>query len=444
MPFNMWRSAWGSKAIEPSKSMERQVSEQPVSVSKSLSSSLTTRTFSLGSRLSHVLGRRTVKSSRLSISQEPNAPVSPSRGSMLPAFARRSTFRASRVSKVSEGHGPSEPITAGSTRHRSTLLPSFGHRSTCYIDKASPKQGVKLVDARGVDYERLEAKYSIPSFAVKEIALKVAMLKLDASGSISKASLRQLLQEMISNDIPNDFLTQALEHFNSLDAVGCEQFLSWYVEEPLAKYEHEVTKKELMNKHGLSTAEIDEMKELFDSLDTDNSGDLDFDEFQGIVQSMVDKLGMRPERAQDCFNDIKWSWVAIDGDGDGAVSFHEFVDWYQSAFGKDGLTTKAAQAENSVAHLRRPATLDQSLPHLLGQGADDVKAGQTVKKKRAPTRDRLATLAQPKTVSLPEAKAQAKKSWRAVRIGTKAANGKDKEPLRTAGRSSDSLTVADA
>jgi len=240
-----------------------------------------------------------------------------------------------------------------------------------------------------VDFERLEKKFGIPEFAVEQIALKVAMLKRDESGCVSRSSLKLLLQDLISHTLPDDFVTQSLRHFNSFEDLDCEKVLAWYVREPLAEYKLQETKKALMDRYDLSAEKMDEITLLFESLKLDDSGgQIDFKDIQGVVKSMVSKCGISREHAHDVSNEIKWSWVALHSNGDGGVDLSEFVSWYQMSFGEDGLMAKAVRMhrdqceecqqatasghDESNAKPRKPrrATFPSApdgLPRLLGQ-----------------------------------------------------------------------------
>lgn len=86
--------------------------------------------------------------------------------------------------------------------------------------------------------------------------------------------------------------------------------------------------KQVAQKHNMSEVDVDKIKKKFDFYDTDKSGEIEFDEFEKMMGSL---LGLKdpgdlPAERMNRF------WREIDVDGSGSVDFGEFVEWYTKYF----------------------------------------------------------------------------------------------------------------
>lgn len=74
--------------------------------------------------------------------------------------------------------------------------------------------------------------------------------------------------------------------------------------------------------------EVQTLKDVFDSLDVDGGGELEFPEFEQAVLAICRQLGSSvPE---DRLKKVAEMWHDGDEDGDGKIDFPEFVRWFSS------------------------------------------------------------------------------------------------------------------
>jgi len=145
-----------------------------------------------------------------------------------------------------------------------------------------------------------------------------------------------------ASKVPEDISLQLFK-LTCKDAKGevkdfnLDQFLDWYMMNMFTTVSklrgdqgqiasNQLT-QELCEKHGLQPADLDKVKKKFDKFDEDGSGEIEQDEFELMIYSLVNaKEGDISVARLNCF------WREIDRDGSGSVDFGEFVEWYLKYF----------------------------------------------------------------------------------------------------------------
>lgn len=140
--------------------------------------------------------------------------------------------------------------------------------------------------------------------------------------------------------------------------VDLVQFLHWYA--TYSFHESLLLSPEMRNLRRLSRQyqvpweEVDNVKRHFDLVDTDHSGEIDFEEFSQILRRVLQvppELDMPPNRA-------RFFWKQLDTDGSGKADFAEFLPWWLKYFqqkeGKKLLVKPFEDFYQSVRNLKNP------------------------------------------------------------------------------------------
>jgi len=111
----------------------------------------------------------------------------------------------------------------------------------------------------------------------------------------------------------------------------CE-FTSWYCNRAFLEYvnltKDQLEVREIGHRLGLTPAEIDHYKALYDKYDTDGSGGIDLDEFRELMHICMKcpKTMRIPETR------IMHFWAECDADSSGIVDLREFITFYKKYF----------------------------------------------------------------------------------------------------------------
>lgn len=211
--------------------------------------------------------------------------------------------------------------------------------------KDAAKDPSESLDIRALQLSR---KYNLEHFEVK-----VALRSLDEiaresdKDGMSQNEVATFLQRVFDIPfVPGDLANQ-IHQKCCKNAKGDPQefdinaFLDWYKvaifttvaslradQEKLAKNS---SIDQLCDKHGLQKTELDRIKKQFDKYDTDGSGNIEWDEFVAMMETLMGAgTGDIPIKRLTGF------WKEIDRDGSGEVDFEEFVTWFLKYFHPSG------------------------------------------------------------------------------------------------------------
>eukprot|EP00933_Yihiella_yeosuensis_P040737 TRINITY_DN3510_c0_g2_i2.p1 TRINITY_DN3510_c0_g2~~TRINITY_DN3510_c0_g2_i2.p1 ORF type:complete len:383 (-),score=84.12 TRINITY_DN3510_c0_g2_i2:185-1210(-) len=137
--------------------------------------------------------------------------------------------------------------------------------------------------------------------------------------------------------VERDFFLRAWKSFTVHHPCTLENFLDWYKlnmfnDVAVRLCDAQSKESEAMiylqaKKHKVNPLFVDHIKTLFDKLDLDKSGRLEYDEFEELMLKVLkaSKDDVSQER-------LKNFWKEIEENGDGSVDFDEFTCWYLKYF----------------------------------------------------------------------------------------------------------------
>jgi len=110
---------------------------------------------------------------------------------------------------------------------------------------------------------------------------------------------------------------------------GFEDYLLWcrrtdYVEEQLVHDPKERALRQISREHGFACLDVEKVKAVFDTFDSDKSDAIDEEEFGNVICTLM-KAGHPSDIGA---KKLKRFWMEVDTDGSGEISFSEFLLWY--------------------------------------------------------------------------------------------------------------------
>lgn len=88
--------------------------------------------------------------------------------------------------------------------------------------------------------------------------------------------------------------------------------------------------RQLAREHGMPLPDVEALTNFFNEFDTDGSGEIDEDEFRGILYKII---GVKTETDVP-LKRLQRYWREVDMDGDGSITFNEFLIWHKTCFMK--------------------------------------------------------------------------------------------------------------
>jgi len=160
--------------------------------------------------------------------------------------------------------------------------------------------------------------------------------KLDADEF--QVAVMQLLKMQLREELTAERLHAMCEWYwwdgdkDKSGYVDFREFLHWYssngFNEDLLLTEGERSLRKIAKSYGINVDYVEKIKKSFDLCDTDNSGEVDVDEFKLVLHRCLkvpQNLGVPPSRVQ-------YFWTQIDTDGSGKITFNEFFAWWIKYF----------------------------------------------------------------------------------------------------------------
>jgi len=197
----------------------------------------------------------------------------------------------------------------------------------------------------------LAKKYNLPVNDVREMKREFAELDKEGSGEISWADFQSLVRKR--GNLPADkaipaHLLQGMadrqpksmmgeDGKDAFQDVGFEEYLRWTIqvawsEEMLMPCPEERTIRQLARDQGMLLPDVERVKQLFDTFDTDGSGEIEEEEFRHILYKMLNVRDVSDVPIKR----LERYWREVDLDGSGCIGFNEFLIWYKTSFSKDG------------------------------------------------------------------------------------------------------------
>eukprot|EP00930_Biecheleria_cincta_P022356 TRINITY_DN16326_c0_g1_i1.p1 TRINITY_DN16326_c0_g1~~TRINITY_DN16326_c0_g1_i1.p1 ORF type:complete len:378 (+),score=72.15 TRINITY_DN16326_c0_g1_i1:47-1180(+) len=258
------------------------------------------------------------------------------------------TMRARRASTIAFSHpSRSRPGTGSGllpvVELKKPKTPTGPDKESLEGTTASPAklpETAKKIDIQTQAFT-LSRRYNLDfhevSYMLKELHKSPCNLP---NGGMEKSTFETFLMRLFEvKHIPQEHVHSAYTETKAGDGEPeVEKLLLWYRDNMFSfvaslnadqeKQQSSDMVKEIAQKHNISEVDLDKIKKKFDFFDTDKSGEIEFEEFEQMMGSL---LGLK--QASDVPTErINRFWREIDIDGNGSVDFGEFVEWYTKYF----------------------------------------------------------------------------------------------------------------
>jgi Ca2+-binding EF-hand superfamily protein len=202
---------------------------------------------------------------------------------------------------------------------------------------------------------------------------------VDGSGNIDYEEFEVAVQQILTIYVPNrDELRpdriKALCHSFWADgdkdnsgSIEFHEFLQWYSSNGfsedilLSEVQREV--RQLARTYHMSLDYVESIKRIFDSYDADESGELEEEEFSGMLRKCL----RLPKDCNIPSTRVQYFWSQIDTDHSGKVTFSEFFQWWLKYFSERDAATPVEVFYKQVrrigaSHLDPPAYPPKARP----------------------------------------------------------------------------------
>lgn len=177
----------------------------------------------------------------------------------------------------------------------------------------------------------------------------------DESGKIEPSEFLPLLAILLKRPQASIDKGEVWKYWEVMDHNGdgfitIDEFLKWYciaydigtqthdysahfdVENLVSKNDQRIRK--IAKQADIDIVQADKLWQEFSKLDTDGSGELEFCEFQSLMEKQLCAAQRHHGKQRQEVPDkvMQKFWNDIDADGSGAVTFEEFVMWYKKFF----------------------------------------------------------------------------------------------------------------
>lgn len=202
--------------------------------------------------------------------------------------------------------------------------------------------------------DTFEGSVTVPELQKLAIDLKMSMddvflvkevfesYDTDCSGTLSTSEFGCAVSKILRMQLGEEATVERVDsltgwHWWNSDvdttgAIAFGEFLGWYASngfnEELMTSENQRELRKIAKAYGVSVTDVEDIKAQFDACDTDQSGEVEFDEFENILHRCLkvpENAGIPPSR-------VRYFWAQIDTDGSGNINFHEFFRWWLKYF----------------------------------------------------------------------------------------------------------------
>lgn len=232
--------------------------------------------------------------------------------------------------------------------------------------ESTPKPKVTKDPSESLDLRALQLsrKYNLEHFEVKDVLRSLEEVSKESeTGLMDQNQVTKFLQKLFEIPfVPGDLVRQIHQNCckNSKgepQELDINAFLDWYkvaifttvasLRADQEKLAASSSVDALCEKFGLQKTELDRIKKQFDKYDTDGSGNIEWEEFVLMMETL---MGAKPGDIP--MGRLSGFWREIDCDGSGEVDFDEFVGWYLKYFnpsGGDGAVNEFYKSYNPSA-----------------------------------------------------------------------------------------------
>eukprot|EP00931_Biecheleriopsis_adriatica_P088523 TRINITY_DN62825_c0_g1_i1.p1 TRINITY_DN62825_c0_g1~~TRINITY_DN62825_c0_g1_i1.p1 ORF type:complete len:321 (+),score=74.50 TRINITY_DN62825_c0_g1_i1:98-1060(+) len=198
---------------------------------------------------------------------------------------------------------------------------------------------------QSMDAVSLARRHGFEVAEVRKIAQQVAEAQRGlVDDTLDEDSWYNFLCKVFDTDhVDKAFFVSSYKSFKDPKCFTLTSFLDWYKARMFCdvaprkadpvKQASEALCYELAKKHGVNPVRIDSIKMLFDKLDLDKSGAMEYDEFHSMMMQL-----MKATENDISHERLRRFWQQVDLSGDGTVDFAEFTEWYLKSFTKGSLS----------------------------------------------------------------------------------------------------------
>jgi len=183
----------------------------------------------------------------------------------------------------------------------------------------------------------LSKQYFVPIDEVKKCLEEFKQIDTSGDMLISEAefeaSTRQNLNWPEDQDLPANLARKIKKYFQDMDkdrndVIDFEEYFDWsmkhrWSEEFLALDDKDMENRQLARQLGVSIAEVERYRRMFDEFDTDGSDEISQSEFVYVIMQIMEVKDPRDISSQR----LHRYWQEVDTDASGNVSFQEFLSW---------------------------------------------------------------------------------------------------------------------
>lgn len=180
------------------------------------------------------------------------------------------------------------------------------------------------------DCGRLARAYGLDLHEVRYIVQSFADVQAVRGDELRFEDIRRICERVFDTGIDPATARDAFKATCEGDSgrTAVERFCEWWRAHAFTVGIKKNDDDELARRHDVSPLVIDKVRKQFDRYDTDGSGEIEYDEFLGMLMQLLgvkDKGDLSKDR-------IQRFWTEIDEDGSGSVDFEEFFAWYMLYF----------------------------------------------------------------------------------------------------------------
>jgi len=185
----------------------------------------------------------------------------------------------------------------------------------------------------------LAKKHKIDIREVRDTYKEFAGLDVDGNGILSAEEFEAVLRMMANlpdeEPVPKHLMKQTWSQVdtNCDGGVSFEEYLVWsatakWKEELMVPAIREREIRRIARENNVNISDVDNLRNLFSSFDTDNSQTIDQNEFKLAVCKLMNVKDMADLSA----NMLNRYWVEADTDSSGEINFEEFLVWFLNRF----------------------------------------------------------------------------------------------------------------
>jgi len=164
----------------------------------------------------------------------------------------------------------------------------------------------------------------------------------DLDQCLSRQQFASILLKTMGKKTVDDLPDQMLQHaFKVADTdrngeISFRELVTWLATVGFSEHvtcgEEERGFRDFCAKHGFSLVQVEKYRKFFNEFDTDNSGEIDYQEFEQLLH----KCGKIPKGVEIPTARVKQLWNEADLDKSGAIDFEEFAIFYSRYFDIEG------------------------------------------------------------------------------------------------------------